>query len=582
MNSTLSTPDSNRRVTTDLRKNAVETEVIRNALIAAAEEMSMTVWRTSRSSVVREILDYSTCVFDAHGNSVAQAARMPVHLNSMPTCLTQVLRDYLPLEAWNDGDVVMTNDPYCGGQHLSDVLTFRPVFFDGERIAIAGILVHHLDVGGGAPGSYYANATEIFQEGVRIPPVHVVRAGVRNEDVIRIFLRNSREPISVGGDFNSQLAALEVGAAKIAQIAGRYSSARLAAASQRIQAQSEFAMRGAIAGVPDGVYQFEDHVDDDGITPEHIAVRVQLRVAGETLEVDLGDSDPQAAGPVNCTLNMTSSAVICGVMMAIGREIPANAGCYRPIQVIASPGSCTNATEPAPVANRMAVGHRIVNTVLGAFSQALPREIPAAYYGVSYAYAMNARNEDGTRQVYFDLECGGWGAHPTSDGANGFSCGFHNIANSPVEMIEVSYPVTFMEYSLRADSGGAGRRRGGLGLVREFRLEAPTATFAANFDRFRVPPYGLAGGEPGARGRLTLLRSPASDRVDETAGVQESLPSKVAGITLIRGDRIRVETSGGGGHGVASQRDNDMVNADLEQGYISSTAASDHYGVLVS
>ena len=541
--------------------DAIETEVIRGALVAAAEEMSVTIWRTSRSSVVREILDYSTSVFDADGFSVAQAARMPVHLNSMAACLRDLVEQHIPLDEWREGDVIMTNDPYSGGQHLPDVQTFTPVFCNGQRVAIAGILVHHLDVGGGAPGSYDAGATEIFQEGICFPPVRVVNAGVPNEDLIKVFLRNSREPENVGGDFASQLAALKVGARSLERLAERYGEERLAAACVRIQSQSEQAMHAAINAVPDGEYHFEDFVDDDGLGNGPLAIRAKLSIKGSALSVDLSGSSAQAVGPINCTLNMTASAVICAVLMSIGRDIPANAGCYRPIHIIAPPGSIVNAQRPAPVANRMAVGHRIVNTVMGSFARALPHAVPASYYGVSYAYALQADCNDGTKPVYFDLECGGWGAHPDADGGNGFSCGFHNVSNSPIEMIEQDYPVTFLHYGLAPNSGGDGCKRGGLGLVREFRLDAPSGRFAANLDRFIVPPYGLDGGNSGAPGQLSVRRA---------NGSVEALNSKVRGLNLHTGDSIRLQTAGGGGHGAPVDRSAEARALDARQGYTTS------------
>ncbi len=540
--------------------NPVQIEIIRNALVSAAEEMSVTIWRTSRSSVVREILDYSTCLFDANGQSVAQAARMPVHLNSMAACLEDLIAHHIAIEDWHDGDVVITNDPYSGGQHLPDIQTFRPVFVDGRRIAIAGILVHHLDVGGGAPGSYYADATEVFQEGLCIPPVKIVEAGKRNEAIVKILLANSREPANVGGDFSSQLAALETGTKTIERIGRKYGPDRLSQACQHIQSASESQIRAMFAEIPNGVYTFEDFVDDDGIeTDRQLRIHARLTVDNRAIEVDLSQSSAQAKGPVNCTFNMTRSAVICGALMALGREVPANAGCYRPISVKAPLGSVVNARHPAPVANRMAVGHRVVNAVMGAFAQALPDRVPASYYGVSYAYALSASTDDGGHQVYFDLECGGWGGHPHGDGANGFSCGFHNISNTPVEMIENDYPVTFLQYGLISNSGGAGKFRGGLGLVREFRLDATEGLFAANFDRFKVAPYGLFGGEPGRPGHLTLRRAGADDA--------QPLASKVAAMALTRGDIIRVETAGGGGHGPARERNPAAILRDQTEGY---------------
>jgi len=329
-----------------------------------------------------------------------------------------------------------------------------------------------------------------------------------------------------------------------------------------IQDRSEVAMRRLLRDIPDGRYVFEDFVDDDGIDLDRpLRIKVELKVSGDSLTVDLEGSSAQARGPVNCTFNMTRSAVVCAVLMSIGSGVAANAGCYRPIAIEAPPGTVVNARHPAPVANRMAVGHRVVNAVMGAFAQALPEEVPAAYYGVSYAYALNAENGDGSRQVYFDLECGGWGGHPLGDGANGFSCGFHNIANSPIEMIESTYPVTFLRYGLIPDSGGAGAHRGGLGLVREFRLDAPAGSFSANFDRFRIAPYGLAGGEPGRPGRLSLRR----------AGVEaeEALSSKVSGLRLEKGDVLRLETAGGGGHGAPADRDAAAIAEDHAEGYVS-------------
>lgn len=542
--------------------NPVELEIIRNALVAAAEEMSVTVWRTSRSPVVRDILDYSTAVFDAEGRSTAQAARMPVHLNSMASCLLDILADHIPIEDWHDGDIIITNDPYSGGQHLPDILTFKPVFLDGRRIAIAGVLVHHLDVGGGAPGSYHAGATEIFQEGFRIPPLKIDEAGVRNQAVVKLLLRNTREPENVGGDFASQLAALDIGVESLKTIGRRYGPARLAEASRMIQDQSEHQMRAAIGAMPDGTHEFEDFVDDDGIElGKPLRIHARLTVAGERIEIDLSGSSPQASGPVNCTYNMMDSAVVCGVMMSVGSDIPANAGCYRPISITAPEGLCVNARSPAPVANRMAVGHRIVNTVMGAFASALPGRIPAAYYGVSYVYAFNAFNEDGSRSVYFDLECGGWGAHPEADGASAFSCGFHNIANAPIELIENDYPVTFQRYGMVPDSGGSGKTRGGLGLERAFRVDAPAGTFTCNHDRFSHPPYGLDGGAPGALGQMTVSKAGANQGTE--------LGSKVSGLPVRRGDVLSLKTSGGGGYGRAKDRDPDAIRADIADGYVS-------------
>ena len=546
----------------------IQLEVIRSALVAACEQMSVTIWRTSRSTVVREMLDYSTALFDADGQNIAQATRIPVHLNSMATCLEDLLAEHVPLDQWRDGDVIITNDPYCGGQHLPDILAFRPVFIDGKPIAIVGTLCHHIDVGGRSAGSYDPLATEIFQEGIRIPPLKLFEGGERNDAVFRLILNNSREPEKLEGDLSSQMAALEVGTAEVLRIAARYGADSLRAATLRIMDQSEQAMRAALAAMPDGAYTFEDFVDDDGITDDPLALRVRVTIEGERATVDFEGTSPQAAGSVNCTLNMTKSAVYFAVMSAAGGDFAANSGCYRPIEVVAPHGSVVNCRSPAPVVNRMLTGHRVVNVVLGALAQAAPDQIAAAYYGVSYVYSLGTEKEDGSPDVYLEIEVGGWGAHPDEDGANAFSAGFHNLANSPIEMVESSHPVTFNGYGLVPDSGGAGTRRGGLGLYREWRLDAPRGVLSTSFERFKYPPYGLSGGRPAAPGRLVLWRD----------GERQEMAAKLSGVILKQGDVVRLETSGGGGFGDPIERPRDAVARDLDDGYVSAESAADDYG----
>ena len=536
----------------------VQLEIIRNALIAAAEEMSVTIWRTSRSTVVREMLDYSTQVFDGHGRAVAQAARIPVHLNSMSVCLDRIVRDFIPLEDWNEGDVILTNDPYCGGQHLPDFVAFKPVFADGVRIGIAATIVHHIDVGGGAAGSYYAAATEVYQEGLRIPPCKVVEAGKPNQAVIGIIRQNSREPEQIGGDFASQLAAMEIGGQALRKLARRYGADVLQTAMDELQNQSDRAMRAMLRELPDGTYRFTDYVDDDGITDERLKLECAVTIAGERCTVDFTGSSPQAAGPVNCTLNMTASGIYCALAMLADGKVMANSGAYRAIEITAEEGTVVSARAPAPVANRMATGHRVVTTVLGALAQAAPDRVPAAYYGVSYVQTLSTPDPDtGAPRVYFEIEIGGWGAHPQQDGADAFSAGFHNSSSTPVELNEAYFPLTFTEYSLIPDSGGQGKQRGGTGLRRAYRLDRGEGKLSGNFERFKVPPYGLAGGAPGRPGRFYFVRD----------GVETALPSKLANHVVRQGDIVVLETAGGGGFGDPQSRDPNAAERDRTGGY---------------
>ncbi len=540
------------------RMDPILLEIISHALVSAAEEMSITVWRTSRSTTVRELLDYSTAVFDADGRNIAQAARMPVHLNSMELCLNEIVARHIPLEQWREGDVIVTNDPYSGGQHLPDFIAFKPVFVEGRRVAITCVLIHHVDVGGGAAGGYNARAVEIFQEGLRVPPVRILRAGVMQDDLLSTILANVREPAMFRGDFLSQLAALEVGARSIRALANRYGVETLVATGDALLDHAETAMRSAILALPDGIYDAEDYVDGDGMEAGRKRIAVRLTIAGDTLALDFTGTSPQAAGPINATLATTRSAVYYAAIAASGLAATANSGCYRPISVNAPEGSLVHAAFPAPVSMRMLTGHRVATAVLKAFAQAAPDRIPASYYGVTFNHAVNIRHGDGRRQVYFDSEIGGWGAHPRADGPSGFSAGFHNQQNTPIEMIEAIYPLQFIRYGYLPGSGGAGRFRGGLGLVREWRFMAERGLLNASFDAFLSRPYGLAGGEPGRAGRLCVTRD----------GVVTELPAKTIGHVLVAGDVIRMETPGGGGFGPPGERDPEALARDRADGLV--------------
>lgn len=536
----------------------IEIEVIRNALTAAAAEMDVTVWRTSRSTIVRELLDYSTAIFDAEGNNLAQSARIPGHLNSMSHLLRELLETWVDPAAWGPDDVVITNDPYCGGQHLPDIVAFKPVVHEGRRIAFVGTLCHHIDVGGLAAGSYAAKAIEIFQEGLRIPPVKLIERGVRNEGVWAMIRQNVRKPELLLGDLSSQIASLEVGAAALRRLASRYGAAAMIEAGARILDMSEAAIRAAIRRMPDGVYEFTDFLDDDGIALDRpIRLHVRLEVHGDAITVDLSGCSEQSIGPVNATLASSVSAVMFAIMTACDEPFAANAGCYRPVTTIAPEGLVVNARFPAPVVHRVAVTHRLLNAMYGALHQVVPDRIPAAYYGNSYVCTFQTIPEEGPRGVLVEIEIGGAGAHPAKDGANAFASGMHNNSNIPIEMIESQLPLTITQYRLRDGSGGHGMRRGGLGLVREWRIDSPRALFTANMDRFVHAPFGLAGGGPAAVGRLVLTRGDG----------ESSLPPKSDNVPLVRGDRIRLETSGGGGFGDPARRDPAAVERDRRLGY---------------
>jgi N-methylhydantoinase B len=538
--------------------DAIELEVLRNALTAAAADMDVTMWRTSRSTIVREMLDYSTAIFDRNGNNVAQSARIPQHLNSMGYFLKAILDRFIPVDLWEEGDVIISNDPYCGGQHLPDIAAFRPVFSGGRRVAIVGTLCHHLDVGGTSPGSYAANTTEIYQEGLRIPPSKLFAKGVRNDALWGVIAQNVRQPALVMGDLQSQIASLGVGTRAVEILAARYGEDSLIESCSAMLDASEAAMRESIRGIPDGTYEFEDFLDDDGIDQTRpVRIHARIIVTGDKLVVDLSGSDREVRGPINATLGSTSSAVYFAVVASADRPIAPNAGCYRPIEIAAPEGLIVSARHPAPVAHRLAPGHVLLNVLFGALAKAVSNRLPAAYYAVSYVCSFQTMEASGDRKVLVEIEVGGCGAHPKGDGANAHSFGMHNNASIPIEMIESSMPITMTEYALAPGTGGDGRHRGGLGLRRAWRIDSAAATFTGQMDRFHFRPFGLDGGGAGAAGRLELVRD----------GEIKPLHSKMSNMPLRKGDVIRLVTSGGGGLGPPDKRQASSRRRDREQGY---------------
>ena len=482
--------------------------------------------------------------------------------------LREILDRYIPADDWDAADVVVSNDPYTGGQHLPDIAAFKAVFHAGRRIGFVGTLCHHLDVGGSSAGSYGSSATEIFQEGLRIPPIRIVAAGRLNQEAKAIILQNVRQPEILWGDLQSQLASLDVGAANIERLAAKTGAARFEQAMAQILDGSETATRAMIAGMPDGTYEFEDYLDDDGITDEPIRIHAKVSISGDKMTVDLSGCSPQSTGPVNATPASTSSAVFYALMACAETPIPSNAGCYRPVKIIAPPGLVVSAAYPAPVVHRIAITHRLSTVLFAALQQAMPYRMPAAYYGVSYVIAFQTIDPNLGRKVLVEIEIGGCGALSGSDGASAHSFGMHNNSNIPIEMVEGDAPVTLRGYGLLCDSGGAGQHRGGLGLWREWRIESAQAQMTTNLDRFRFPPFGLAGGGPAARSALFLVRD----------GEKRALPSKSTNMMLEKGDIIRLETSGGGGYGDPAMRLRKHVERDVRFGYVSKAAAAETYG----
>jgi N-methylhydantoinase B len=521
----------------------IELEVVRNALIGIAEEAGAALRRTAFSPNIKERVDCSTAVFDPNGDLVAQAEHIPVHLGSMPASVAAAAEAFPDLEP---GDQVLVSDPFAGGTHLPDWTLVAPIHLEGRLLGYAANRAHHADVGGAAPGSMPAGAREIFQEGLRIPPVRAWRRGDEQPDVLALLFANSRTPNERAGDLRAQSAANHLTARRVRELAERVGDGRLLAEMLATQDHTERLMRAAIARIPDGTFAGEDAMEGDGITEENIVIRATVVVAGDSVAIDFEGTAPQARGSVNAPFAVTVSACSFVLRALAGPEIPANAGAHRPLTVTAPPGSLVNPLPPAAVAaGNVETSQRIVDALFRAFAGALPDRVPAASQGTMNNVLIGGVDpRTGSAFTYYETIAGGQGARPGRDGMNGVHTHMTNTLNTPVEALEAAYPLRILEYHLLERTGGTGRWRGGDGLRRSYLVVAPDATASLLTERRRLRPWGLAGGGDGATGRNALRRAGRDD--DEELGAKTT-------IDLEEGDVLIIETPGGGGHSPSSQ-----------------------------
>ena len=552
-----------------MKVDPITLEVVNNALVGVAEQMAVTILRTSYSTVIREMLDYSTAVFDLEGRIIAQSCRIPIHLNSMSRSLRTILDEAVPIAEWRPGDIIITNDPYKGGQHLPDIQTFLPVFAGDDLVAICGTLGHHLDIGGMRPGSYAGDAVEIYQEGLRIPAIKLFEEGVLNERLFAMIEANIRQPEMTIGDLRAQTAALEIGRDGVLELIERYGADVFADCIREATEVSEARLREKLRELPNGTFKGVYFVDDDGIVDEQIRIVTRVTIDDGSIHVDFTGTDAQRRAPINATISSCESATYFAILSILDPTIPANYGVYRPIKITAPEGTVVNAMPPAPVVGRNAITHTIVNALMMALSEIVPERITAAYYGMSNVYILSGDGDDRRGWIFFDIEVGGGGGRHNKDGLDCYSQGIHNLANTPIEMVEATYPLRFKRYEFLPDTGGAGKHRGGLGVRRDIEFLDESGTLNTQFDKFKVAPFGLFGGESGATGRM-MLNPDTADAVD--------LRSKTVDRKLKRGDVFSMWTQGGGGFGPPEERDPAAVERDLRQGKVTPEAAQSDYG----
>jgi N-methylhydantoinase B/oxoprolinase/acetone carboxylase alpha subunit len=519
------------------RPDAIEFEIFKNLFVSIAEEMGETLCRTSFSPNIKERLDYSCAVYDANGETVAQGDHMPVHLGAMPLSVRAAI-DHV---AMAPGDSVVLNDPFRGGTHLPDITLVSPVFFGraSKPAFYVANRAHHSDVGGMSPGSMPL-AREVFQEGLIIPPIRLVRRGRVVDDVMALLLANVRTPDEREGDLTAQIAANRVAESRLRDIAAKYGRSRVAAYAAALQDYTERVMRHTIAAIPAGEYVYADALDDDGFSDGPVTVRVRVRVADGGAEVDFTGSDPQTDGGVNANFAITLSATLYVFRCLVEEDVLYNAGVARPLRVIAPAGTVVNAVRPAAVAGgNVEMSQRITDVVMGALAQALPDRMPAASQGTMNNVTLGGFDAGRNRRfAYYETIGGGMGGRPGLDGISGVHTHMSNTRNTPIEAIEHDLPVRIRRYGLRSGSGGAGRFAGGEGIIREYEMLASTSVTVLS-DRRRGRPYGAHGGAPGEPGRNSIARRD---------GRVEPIAAK-ARLELSAGDRLRIETPGGGGFG---------------------------------
>lgn len=510
-------------------------EIFKNKFATVAEEMGMALGRTAYSPNIKERRDYSCAIFDASGDLVAQAAHIPVHLGSMPLAVKAALAEY----TFGHGDMVMLNDPFRGGTHLPDVTIVAPVFADGDTpLFYVANRAHHADIGGIAAGSMPLS-TSIFQEGLVIPPVKVVDGGALAMDVMHLLLANVRTPVEREGDITAQIMANFLGMTRMSELVAAFGGHTLARFAAALQDYAERLVCGLLETLPDGTYTAEDRLDDDGAGRADLVIRVTLTIAGRRATLDFSASDDQTTGCVNAVRSITLSAVLYVLRCLAGGETPVNAGCLRPLAIITRPGSLVDATFPAAVAGgNVETSQRIVDVLLLALAEALPQRISAASQGTMNNIALGGIDpRSGAPFTYYETLAGGAGADGTGPGQSAVHSHMTNTRNTPIEALEYAYPMRVTRYAVRRGSGGRGCHDGGDGLVREIEMLAPAEVTVLS-DRRSRGPWGRLGGMPGLPGENWLIRG----------GLAERLAGK-AHFLLLAGDRLRLETPGGGGFG---------------------------------
>lgn len=546
-------------------------QVIRYAMEQIADEMGHTLVRTARSTIIKEIKDISCAVFDRDGNTVAQAHHAPMLLTGFELAMRHLRQCYSDDEL-HDGDVIVTNDPYRGGQHIMDLLAFSPVKYKGELVGFVGSIAHHADMGGAVPGGVAGGLTEVYLEGLRFPMMKLYRRGKENAEIIGLLTNNVRVPHKTLGDIRAQASASFVGVRRMKQVFEKYSPPVVQRSTDRLLDYSEKRIREGLLKIPDGTYTGVDLVDDDGVSDRPIRVQVNLHKKGDHAVIDFDGTDGQVAGNVNCPLATSYAALYYVLIAVVDPHVPANSGCYRPFEIHAEQGLVVNPTPPHAVGSRTNTSQKISEAMLKALADALPNQVMAGSHGQVTTCAFSGFHpETQQRFVYVDIQGGGAGARWCKDGRDGQDSHLARFMNTPVEAVELEYPVRIEEYGLVPDTGGAGKYRGALALKRDVRCLVGPMSFARYADRQVFAPFGLFGGKEGSKGKFILNPDAAEPVTLRSKGVNQ----------LKEGDRVSLQLPGAGGYGDPCTRDAEAVLRDVRDGKVSLESARTDYLVVI-
>ena len=555
--------------------------VLKGRLEQIVDEMDVTLYRSAFNPIIAEARDACHGLYHGEtGATLVQGGKgLPIFVGAMAFAVKAVI-DKIGAdvgegrEGVGPGDTYLFNDPYDGGTHLNDFRLVRPIFRNGALFCWLASVGHWLDIGGNVPGGFNARATESFQEGVRIPPVKLIRAGRIDQDILAILAANSRVPTSNYGDLNGQLNALDLGERRLRDLLDEYGEGTIASAFEAFTRRAEALMRDAIQAIPDGTYAFEDFLDNDGITDAPLRIALDITIAGDRMTLDFSRSSPPCAGPLNIAYS-TSVACCYVALKHVFPDVPANAGCLAPITFVIPDATLLGVKAPKPVGGYTETILRVIGVVFGALAKAVPERATAGPFGTINALSLAGHRDDGSRWVMFSFYGGGLGGNPESDGLNHANNPISTATIPPAEILEAAYPVIFTQWALRPDSAGPGRHRGGLGAIYEIEVLAGSgADVFLLGERGKYPPFGVNGGLPAALNRF----------VWQTGGGETTPPlaSKITDVRIASGERVRLETPGGGGFGPPAERAPDKVARDVRLGYVSREAARALYKVVVT